>query len=313
MAVVVSLVSWFLIEKTPTILQGQAEATSYKASSKLSGRIEEMLVREGQKVSKGDLLYVLSTPEIDAKMRQAKGAESAAAAQERKANVGARIQEIEAARSMWIKAESGVELAKKSYDRVQSLYSQGVLPAQKRDEAEANYSAMRATAAAARSQYDMAMSGARIEDKEAAMALVRQAAGVVAEVAAYAEDAKIYAPADGEVSSVIAEQGELVGTGYPVVALVDTDDIWVSYNIKETLMPKITVGKKFMAYIPALDREAEFVVEYIAVQGDFATWSATKTQGGFDIRTFKVKTRPTSKIEGLRPGMSALVDWDHLK
>lgn len=311
-AVIVSIISWFLMGGEGTILQGTAEATSYKASSKVPGRIEEMHVRQGQKVKKGDLLYVLSTPELEAMLRQAQGAETAAAAQEQKAMTGARSEEIAGARGLWMQAEAGLELAKKTYDRAKSLYEQGVIPAQTFDEADANYKAMQATAMAAQSQYDMALTGAREEDKRAAKGLVMQAAGAVAEVESMKADAAVYAPADGEVSSIIAEQGELVGQGYPVVTLIDTGDMWVTYNVKETLMPRIEVGKHVTAYVPALDRSIEFIIDYVAVEADFATWSATRTQGGFDIRTFSVKTRPVSGAEGLRPGMSALIDWDKL-
>lgn len=147
------------------------------------------------------------------------------------------------------------------------------------------------------------------EEKEAAAAQVRQAEGAVSEVESYLSDALVYAPVTGEVSTIIAEAGELVGTGYPVVAILDMSDVWVTFNIKEDLMPDIHIGTRMTGYIPALDRSVEFEVTYIAVQADFATWSATRTQGGFDIRTFAVKAKPTQDVEYIRPGMSVLVNW----
>ena len=164
---------------------------------------------------------------------------------------------------------------------------------------------MEATALAAKAQYDMAVDGARKEDKEAAAARVRQAEGAVSEVQSYLVDASVYSPVTGEVSTIIAEEGELVGSGYPVVAILDMSDMWVTFNIKETLLPGMTI-------VPALDRDVEFEVTYIAPQADFATWAATRTQGGFDIRTFAIKARPTAPVENLRPGMSVLVDWDKI-
>lgn len=307
-ALLIGIITWTLTKSSPVTLQGEADATSYKAASKVAGRIDRMLVREGQQVRKGDLLYVLSTPELDAKMEQAQAARNAAGAQALKAHRGARTQEVEAAREMWQKAIAALDLAEKSYDRVKKLYEEGVLPAQKYDEAQANFHAARATAAAANAQYRMAAEGARNEDKTAADALTRQAAGAVSEVEAYAADAYVYSPVDGEVSTIIAREGELIGSGYPAVTILDMGDLSVSYNIKETLMPGIKMGMKFMASVPALDKEVEFVVEYIAPQGDFATWSATRAQGGFDVRTFNVKTRSTSPVEGLRPGMSVIMN-----
>ena len=308
----VALISWYLTKRSPMLIQGTVECTTYKASSKVPGRIDAMKVAEGDRVEKGQLLYVLSTPELDAKLAQAEAVKSAAAALDAAAVAGARIQQIEAALNMWEKAQAGLELARKTYERVKNLYDQGVVPTQKLDEATANYEAMKATAQAAKAQYDMAADGARKEDKEAAAARVRQAEGAVSEVESYIGDAMVYSPVAGEVSTIVAQQGELVGSGYPVVAILDMSDLWVTFNVKETLLPKIKVGTRMMAYVPALDREVELEVSYIAVQADFATWAATRTQGGFDIRTFAVKARPTGDAGQLRPGMSVLVDWDKI-
>ncbi|MDE7345015.1 MAG: efflux RND transporter periplasmic adaptor subunit [Alistipes sp.] len=309
----VVLISRYLTKHTPMLIQGTVECTTYKASSKVPGRIDCMKVAQGDHVEKGQLLYVLSTPELDAKLQQAEAVKSAASALDAAAIAGARVQQIQAAQNMWEKAQDGLELARKTYERVKNLYDQGVVPAQKLDEASANYEAMKATAQAAKAQYTMARDGARKEDKEAAAAKVRQAEGAVSEVESYINDAMVYSPVTGEVSTIIAEQGELVGSGYPVVAILDTSDMWVTFNVKETLLPHIDVGTRMQAYIPALDYRTELEVTYIAVQADFATWAATRTQGGFDIRTFAVKARPVGGVMTLRPGMSVLVDWDQFK
>ena len=308
----VVLISWYLDRRAPLLIQGTVECTTYKASSKVPGRIDQMKVEEGQQVEKGELLYMLSTPELDAKLRQAEAVKSAAAALDAAAVAGARIQQIEAALNMWEKAQAGLELARKTYERVQNLYNEGVVPAQKLDEAQANYKAMEATALAAKAQYDMASDGARKEDKEAAAARVRQAEGAVSEVESYLSDAAVYAPVTGEISTIIAEEGELVGSGYPVVAILDMSDMWVTFNIKETMLPGMKIGTRMNGFVPALDREVEFEVTYIAPQADFATWAATRTQGGFDIRTFAVKAKPVSAADGMRPGMSVLVDWEKI-
>ena len=306
----VLLVSRYLKARTPILLQGTTECTTYKASSKIAGRIVDMKVEEGQRVERGELLYTLSTPELDAKLQQAEAVRSAASAIDQKVLSGARVQQIEAAMNMWQKAQAGLELARKTYERVQNLYNDGVVPAQKLDEATANYKAMEATALAAKAQYDMATDGARKEDKEAAAARVRQAEGAVSEVESYISDAMVYSPVTGEISTIIAEEGELVGSGYPVVAILDMSDLWVTFNVKETLLPGLRIGTRMNGYVPALDSDVEFEVTYISPQADFATWSATRTQGGFDIRTFAVKAKPTTHIENMRPGMSVLVDWD---
>lgn len=311
--VAVILVSRYIRRSTPTILQGTVECTTYKASSKIAGRIDDMKVEEGQHVEKGELLYTLSTPELDAKLMQAEAARSAAQALDQKALTGARSQQKEAALNLWQKAQAGRELAQKTYDRVKRLYDQGVVPAQKLDEAEANLQAMTATEKATKAQYDLVDDGSSKEDKAAAAAQVLRAQGAVTEVESYLSDAMVYSPVTGEISTVIAEQGELVGTGYPVVAILDLQDMWVTFNIKETLLPQIHMGTRMIGYVPALDREVEFTVTYIAPQADFATWAATRTQGGFDIRTFTVKAKPATCVEYMRPGMSVLVDWSRIE
>ena len=276
----VVLISWYLTKRTPTLIQGTVECTTYKASSKVPGRIDDMKVAQGDRVEKGQLLYTLSTPELEAKLRQAEAVKSAAAA-------------LDAM-------------------RVQNLYNDGVVPAQKLDEATANYKAMEATALAAKAQYDMATDGARKEDKEAAAARVRQAEGAVSEVESYISDAMVYSPVTGEISTIIAEEGELVGSGYPVVAILDMSDLWVTFNVKETLLPGLRIGTRMNGYVPALDSDVEFEVTYISPQADFATWSATRTQGGFDIRTFAIKAKAVTEAANMRPGMSVLVDWDQI-
>lgn len=310
--IIVALIGYHLKHSEPIILQGTVECTTYRASSKIAGRIEKMNLHEGQHVTKGELLYTLSTPELNAKLQQAEAAKNAATALDQKALAGARIQQIEAARNLWQKAQAGRVLSQRTFERVKTLYEQGVVAAQKFDEAEANYQAMVASEAAAKAQYELALDGASKEDKEAAAAQVQQAEGAINEVESYISDAMVYSPVDGEISSIIAEQGELVGSGYPVVSIIDTTDIWATFNVKETLLPKIKIGGKMVAYIPALDRDIEFEVRYISVQADFATWSATRTQGSFDIRTFAVKAYPIGNAEGLRPGMSVLIDWNQL-
>ena len=299
----VVLISWYLTKRTPTLIQGTVECTTYKASSKVPGRIDDMKVAQGDRVEKGQLLYTLSTPELEAKLRQAEAVKSAAAALDAMALAGARVQQIEAAMNMWQKAQAGLELARKTYERVQNLYNDGVVPAQKLDEA---------TALAAKAQYDMATDGARKEDKEAAAARVRQAEGAVSEVESYISDAMVYSPVTGEISTIIAEEGELVGSGYPVVAILDMSDLWVTFNVKETLLPGLRIGTRMNGYVPALDGDVEFEVTYISPQADFATWSATRTQGGFDIRTFAIKAKAVTEAANMRPGMSVLVDWDQI-
>jgi HlyD family secretion protein len=310
----VSLIGWIIIKPEPIILQGQVEATEVRISGKVPGRIERFMASEGMLVKKGDSLVLISSPELNAKLLQATSAEDAANAQNQKARKGARAEQIAGAYELWQKAEVGVKLADLTFKRVQNMYSEGVVAAQKRDEAEANYQAAVATSNAAKSQYDMALNGAENEDKLAAAAMVNRAKGAVSEVESYLMETMLVSPIDGEVSDVFPKQGELVGSGAPVMNIVDLSDTWVTFNIREDLLSKIQMGKEFDASVPALgNKTIKLRVNYIKALASYATFKATKTNGGFDVKSFEVRAKPVSAVEGLRPGMSLMVDYESLK
>lgn len=310
----VSIVGLIVMKPQPIMLQGQAEANEVRVSGKIPGRIEKFLVSEGMSVHKGDTMVIIDSPELHAKLMQASSAEDAASAQNQKANKGARTEQIAGAYEMWQKAEVGVNLAEKTNNRVKNMFTEGVVSAQKRDEAEANYQAALATSRAAKSQYNMATNGAEKEDKLAALALVNRAKGAVSEVESYLSETMLISPISGEVSDVFPKQGELVGSGAPIMNIVDLDDIWVVFNIREDLLTNIRVGKELEATVPALGNEViTLKVNYIKAMASYATFKATKTNGGFDVKTFEVRAKPLAAVEGLRPGMSLMVDYEKIK
>ena len=301
------IAGWIALRPGPLVLQGEVEAAEVRVSGKIPGRISHFYVTEGMPVKKGDTLLLLDSPELTAKLEQAQAAVAAAEAQNRKAHVGTRSEQIAAAYEMWQKAEVGAEIAQKSYNRVQNLYAKEVVTAQQRDEAEAQYKAAAATARAAKSQYDMAMNGAQAEDKQAALAMVNRAKGAVDEVESYMRETSLSSPISGEVTEIYPRAGELVGTGSPLLSIVDLNDIWVTFNIREDLLPGITIGKELKVSVPALGKpDITVKVSYIKALGSYATWKATKATGQYDVKTFEVRAKPVRKIEGLRPGMSVL-------
>ncbi|TXY02452.1 HlyD family secretion protein [Vibrio mimicus] len=291
----------------PVTLQGQIESQQYSISSKVPGRIDQVLVRKGDQVEKGQLIFTLLSPEIDAKLEQAIAGQKAAGALAQEAENGAREQQIQAAKDQWLKAQAAADLAEKTYLRVNNLYNDGVVSEQKRDEAKTQWQAAKYTESAALQMYELAKEGAREETKQAALEKARMAAGAVAEVEAYAADTKIQSWFDGEVSQVLMHSGELAPQGFPVVTVVDTQDTWAVFNIREDLLKHFTQGTQFEVYLPALDKSVEFKVTHVAVMGDFATWRSTDATQGFDLRTFEVEARPVKPTEGLRMGMSVVV------
>ncbi|CZF82546.1 Multidrug resistance protein MdtN [Grimontia celer] len=295
-------------QPVPERFQGQIEAQQYSISSKVAGRIDDVLVRKGETVNKGDLIFTLYSPELDAKLEQAKAGQQAADAMAEQAESGAREQEISAARDQWQKARAAAQLGEKTFKRVDALYKEGVAAEQKRDEAYTQWQAAKYTENAALQMYELAKAGARSETKRAAQEKARMAAGAVAEVEAYAKDTKIHSWYQGEVSQILLHPGELAPQGFPVVTVIDMKDAWAVFNIREDKLRQFAKGTLFDANIPSLGEQAyEFEVTHIAPLGDFATWRATNSQNGYDMRTFEVEARPVTTIEGLRAGMSILV------
>ncbi len=307
---VAGITTWKLTEPRPVMLQGEVVAQSYKVASKIPGRIDSLSLKVGDYVKKGEFLYSLTTPEIDAKLEQVKAMVRAADAQSDMAQTGLRPQQKEVVSQIVEKAKVAMDLAQVTYKRVENLYNDGVVPQQRLDEAKAMYEAAKRSHEIAKLEYSLAQEGSRKEQKVAAQAIVSQAMGGLQEINSLLTEAKQYSPIDGRILTVGSEKGELVGIAYPVVTVIDTKDVWFSFNIKETLLPKIEEGVEVYVHIPAIKETIRAKVSYIAVEAHYATWAATRASGDFDIRTFEVRLHPVEHHERLRPGMTALVDWN---
>ena len=304
---VVALIGFFTLGQKDESIQGQVEVTEYRVSSKVTGRILELPVKEGDYVKAGDTLAIIDAPEVRAKMSQAQGAEDAASAMSEMARNGARKEQVRAAFAVLQQAKAGLEIAEKSYRRMQRLFDEGVVSEQKRDEAFANYKAMEAQVKAAQSQYDMAKNGARREERLAAAAQVDRAKGAVAEVGSYINETVQIAQKEGEVSEVYPRVGELVGAGSPIMSISVMSDVWGTFNVREDQLNGLAVGKTFTAFVPAFNKDIEMRVYYMKDQGSYAVWKATKANGQYDLKTFEIKARPVKPLEGLRPGMSLVI------
>ncbi|MCQ2754739.1 MAG: efflux RND transporter periplasmic adaptor subunit [bacterium] len=281
------------------VLQGEVEVKNVNLSSKLSARVNKINIKKGDTVKKGDILVELDAPEVDAKAQQSEAMLALAIAQQQKVNNGERQEKVAIARANY-------DVARKTFERMTRLNQEGVIPTQKLDEATAKYKA-------AKEAYDMALNGARAEDKVSANAVVDRAKGASNEVSAYLKENKIVSPIDGVVTEITVEEGELVGAGFPIVTIADNNDCWFTFNLREDLLTKIKNGTEFSVTIPAIgDKQIPVKVNYISVMGNFATWRATKVKGEFDMKTFEVRAVPVEPIDDLRAGMSVLFDWKKL-
>lgn len=292
----------------PLLLQGEIDAQTYNISSKVSGRISQIGVKKGDVVKVGDLIFAISSDEVQAKLKQAKASKSAANALSQKADTGARVEEIKATYDQYKKAEAAQTLMSTTYKRIKKLYDEGVLSEQKNDEAYTKLQASKYTTSAAKQLYIMAKEGARIEDKKAALAKEEVYAGKIDEVEAYIKELHLYSFHNGEVTSVLIHEGELAPTGFPVVTLSDMSDSWARFTVREDLLPMFQKGKKFNVKIPGLGNDVyQFEVSFISVMGDYATWKAPQAGKGFDMKSFEVHMRPINPIKDLRVGMSVLL------
>lgn len=308
-AMVIVIVVGLLLPERAEIIQGEVETTDYRVSSKVPGRVLELRVQEGDQVRKGDTLAILEAPEVMAKYDQASALAEAAEALSEKAQHGAQKEQIQGAYEMWQKAKAGLEVAEKSYQRVSNLFEKGVVSAQKRDEVKAQYEAMVATEKAAKAQYEMAQNGARVEDKKAAGAKVKQAQGAISEVTSYINETVLLAMADGEVTEIFPELGELVGSGAPIMNVAMTGKVFVTFNVREDYLNNLAVGTEVDAYLPAFDKNVRVRISRIKNVGSFAVWKATKASDGYDLKMFEVRALPVGDedFSSLRSGMSVII------
>lgn len=299
---------WQAYQPVPHKLQGQIEARQYSISSKVPGRIDKVLVEKGDQVRQGQLIFTLLSPELVAKLEQAKAGSEAARAMAKAADAGTRKQQVAAAKDSWQKARVAAQLAEKTSQRIINLFNEGVIAEQKKDEALTQLKAAKYTENAAFQMYQMAKEGTRKETKKAAQEKARAAREAVAEVKAYADETKVNSWHDGEVAQILLRSGEIAPAGFPVVNIVDMQDVWAVFHVREDQLESYKKDATFSATIPALGEAThKFKVSYVSVMGDFATWRATDSSKGFDMRTFEVEARPLQPIEDIRVGMSILV------
>ena len=305
--VIVAVIGYFTIDRTPEIIQGQVEVSEYRVACKLPGRVTELLVKEGDHVHKGYILAKLAIPEANAQEKVAEATAGATEAISALTEAPTRREAVESAYQVYQQAIAANGIAEKTYGRMQRLFDEGVMSAQKRDEAKAAFEATQAGVQVAKSQWELAKSGARKEAKEAARKQAQAATSAIDVVRSVLKETVQRATADGEVETIYPKVGELVGFGSPIMSISMVDDIWGTFNVREDQLKDMKIGAKLKVYVPALDKQIEMRVTSLKDQGSYAVWKATKSNGQYDLKTFQVKARPVQKVDGLKPGMSLII------
>lgn len=305
--IIVGVIGFLTLEREDDTIQGEVEVSEYRVSSKLPGRILELRVKEGDYVHVGDTLAILEVPEVKSQEKVLQATNEATEAMQDLTDAGARKEQIQGAYQLYQQAQAAAEIAKKTYTRMQNLYNEGVISGQKRDEAFAAYKATEAQVEAAKSQYDMAKNGAREQEKRVAASNSKAAKNAVDVVKNLLKETVQVAQVEGEVSAVYPKVGELVGLGSPIISISIMSDLWGTFNVREDHLQGLNKGNEFTAFVPAFNKEIRMKVYYLKDEGSYATWKATKDNGDYDRKTFEVKARPITKLEGLRPGMSLII------
>jgi len=309
-AAVAGLSIWYLVRPEPLLVQGEVDATRLDIAARVDGRVADIPVVRGQNVAAGAVLVRIDNPETLAKHEQALAAKVVAEAQLANINAGTRAEVIAAKKAAYERAQASVVLAKKTYDRVSQLAEHGNAPQARLDQATDALHESERAADQAKSAYDQAVNGYTREEREIAVANVQKAVADITAVQSIIDQMVVYAPVASQVYKRNVEPGEYVSPGVPLITLIDLNDVWVHFDLREDLVRTLKVGDRFDVRIPALaDRRITVEVRLIATKGEYASWRATRATGDFDLRTFSIRAYPVDKVPELRPGMSAYLDW----
>jgi HlyD family secretion protein len=292
------------------VITGIVECKTVDVASKIPGRVDRILFKEGDHLKKGDTIAILESKEMSAKVEQARSLMEAARAKLALVKKGARDEEKQAALKMYDQARYQYEYVSKTWARFQKLYSENIISAQEKDGVEFQYKAAKEQMEAAKAKYDMAMNGARPEEITATEALFNQALNGYNEASAYFQELTIKSPLEGEISNSIVDEGEVISAGYPIFTILDPNDSYIVIQLREDQLQKVKKGNVYKGRVPGLgNEEFEFEVTYMAAMADFATWKPTSQKGEFDLKMFEIHLRPKQPVNGLRPGMTANIKF----
>jgi HlyD family secretion protein len=310
-AAIATLSIWYLARGEPLLVQGEVDATRFDIAARVDGRVGEVPVLRGQNLDANAVLVRIDNPETFAKHEQALAAKVVADAQLANINVGTRAEVIAARKAALERAQAALVLAQQTHERVRQLAERGNAPQARLDQATDSLHESERAVDQAKSAYEQAVNGYTREEREIAVANVGKALADIKAVQSIIDQMVVYAPVASQVYQRNVEPGEFVSPGVPLVTLVDLNDLWIHFDLREDLVKTLKVGDRFDVRVPALgDRRITVEVKLIATKGEYASWRATRATGDFDLRTFTIRGYPVDKVPELRPGMSVYLDWN---
>jgi HlyD family secretion protein len=300
---------WLATRPPPLTIQGEVSADRVDISPRVAARIATLKVDVGDTVEKGAVLAEMESPQLVAARLAARAALAVAKADLdrinsiRPENVAQRQADVDAAKADEV-------LSQETYNRQIELQKTGNVPQARVDEATRNLSMATQKRQASEQALQLTAQGASKEERALAAAQVEQAGATLNQRDVDVNEFVVRSPINGEITTRVAALGENFSAGAPLFSMIDMGHLWFTFNIREDLLGGLKIGDKFDVVVPALKSQVIPVhVTVINVQGQYAAWRATRATGDFDLRTFEVRALPVQPVDGLRPGMSAIVAW----
>jgi HlyD family secretion protein len=309
-AAIVGLSLWYLVQPQPLIIQGEADATRIDIAARVDGRVGRRPVERGDNVAAGQLLFQIDNPELVTKLQEAEAGFGVASAQLANIEAGTRAEVVAQRKAAVDSAAANLTLAQRTYDRVKELAGGGNAPVQRLDETTNSLQVAQRSLDQAKSAYGEAVNGYTAEERGIARANAAKAKASVDTIKAQVDELLVEAPVASQVYQIGAELGEYVSPGVPLLSLVDLNDVWLRFDLREDLAKGLKLGDRFQMRVPALgDRIITAEIKVIAAKGEYAGWRATRATGDFDLRTFEIRAYPITPVPELRPGMSVYASW----
>lgn len=285
---------------------GTVEATEAELGFQLPGRIEAVLVREGDRVAAGQELARLERAELDARRQQVQAQLAGARALLSEMETGARSEEVAQAREALRAANERYSDARRGLDRTQRLFDGGAVSQEALDRARLQLDVLQSQRDQAQQQVQLVETGPRRERIEAQRAMVAQAEAAVRQIDASLANAVIRAPFAGVVTVKDREPGETVGAGAPVLTIMNLDDRWVRIYIREDRIGAVRIGED--ATITADTYPGKTYhgqVAFIASQAEFTPRNVQTAEERVKL-VYAVKVRITrDETYDLKPGIPA--------
>jgi HlyD family secretion protein len=307
--VAVGAMLWLATRPPPLTVQGEVSADRVDISPRIAARMVTLKADVGDTVQRGAVMAELESPQLVAARLAAQAALAVAKADLDRIN-SIRPEVVAQRQADFDAAKADETLAQETYNRQIELAKTGNVPQARVDEATRNLSLATRKRESTDAALQLATIGASKEERALAAAQVKQAEATLNQRDVDVAEFVIHAPISGQVTTRIAALGENFSAGAPLFSLIDMNNLWFTFNLREDLLGGLKIGDKFDVVVPALKSQTIPVkVTVINVQGQYAAWRATRATGDFDLRTFEVRAKPESPVDGLRPGMSAVVAW----